>query len=54
VSAGAGIFYRRGALKVDSGYNADDWIKNLCTFRVEERVLPAVVRPELVSKLTLT
>ena len=36
VSEGAGIMWRRGAL------------------RVEERVLPAVVRDELVSKVTLT
>ena len=54
VSTGAGIFYRRGPLRVESGFTGDDWVKNLLTVRVEERVLPAVVRGELVSKLTLT
>jgi hypothetical protein len=34
--------------------NGDDWQRNLVTVRAEERVLPVVVRGELVSKLTLT
>ncbi len=54
VSAGAGVFYRRGPLRVESGFTEDDWVRNILTVRVEERVLPAVVSPELVSKLTLT
>ena len=54
VSAGAGIFYRRGALRGAADTTGDDWVKNLLTVRVEERVLPAVVRGDLVSKLTLT
>lgn len=54
VSAGAGIFYRRGQLRVEAGFTGDDWIRNVMTCRVEERVLPAVVRGELISKLTLT
>lgn len=54
VSAGAGVFYRRGALRVEAGFTGDDWVRNLLTVRVEERVLPAVVRGELISKLTLT
>jgi len=29
-------------------------VRNLLTVRVEERVLPAVVRGELISMLTLT
>jgi HK97 family phage major capsid protein len=54
VSSGAGVFYSRGGLRIESGFNGDDWSKNLMTVRVEERVLPAVVRPELITKVTLT
>lgn len=54
VTNGAGLFYRRGALRVESGFSGDDFSMNLVTVRVEERVLPVVVRGELVSKITLT
>lgn len=54
LSQGAGIFYQRGGLRIESGYNADDWSKNLMTVRVEERILPAIVRPGLITKITLT
>jgi hypothetical protein len=52
--APAGVFHRRGPLRVESGFTGDDRVRNLLTVRVEERVLPAVVRPRLTSKLTLT
>lgn len=54
VSAGAGVFYTLGQLRVESGYTGDDWIHNRVTTRVEERVLPVVIRPSLLTKVTLT
>ncbi len=54
VTNGAGLFYRRGALRVESGFSGTDFAQNLVSVRVEERVLPVVVRGELVSKITLT
>lgn len=54
VTEGAGVFYetRRG-LRVESGFTGDDWIRNKVTTRVEERVLPALVRPSLITRVTL-
>lgn len=52
VTEGAGLFYTRGTLRVEAGFTGDDWVKNLMTVRVEERVLPVVVRPSLVTKIT--
>lgn len=55
VSAGAGVFYtRQDTVRVDVGYSSDDWMHNRLTGRAEERVLPAVIRPSLVTKVTLT
>ncbi|MFX4286280.1 hypothetical protein ACQBJO_12890 [Janibacter sp. G349] len=54
VSAGLGVFYTRDELRVESGYTGDDWIYNRVTTRVEERVLPAIIRPSLLTKVTLT
>lgn len=53
-SPGFGVFYTRGALRVETGYTGDDWIYNRVTTRVEERVLPVVVRPSLLAQVTLT
>jgi hypothetical protein len=44
----------RGALRVETGFTGDDFSRNLVTCRIEERVLPAVVRGELITKITLT
>lgn len=54
VTSGFGTFYSRGSLRVEAGFTGDDWIHNRLTIRAEERVLPAVNRPSLVTKLTLT
>lgn len=55
VSGGAGVFYAHTSdLRVETGYTGDDWIYNRVTTRVEERVLPAVVRPSLLTQITFT
>ena len=54
LAGGSVLFYRRGPVQVDSGYTNDDFSRNQSTLRVEERVLPAVIRPSLVMKVTLT
>lgn len=50
---GLGAFYTRGSLRIESGYTGDDWMHNRVTTRVEERVLPVVLRPTLLTRLTL-
>ena len=55
LSPGFGVFYsRQDNVSVDAGYDSDDWMKNLITGRAEERILPAVIRPSLVTVVTLT
>lgn len=54
LSPGFGVFYMRGGLRVELGLQAGDFERNTRTLRVEERVLPAVVRPVLIHKVTLT
>jgi len=54
VNAAGVVIYRRGPITVDIGYNADDWQTNQRTMRVEERFQTAVVRPSMLTKLTLT
>ena len=54
LTSGFGTFYSRGALRVEAGFTGDDWIYNRMTVLAEERVLPVVNRPNLVTKLTLT
>jgi HK97 family phage major capsid protein len=54
LTSGFGTFYSRGSLRVEAGFTGDDWIHNRMTIRAEERVLPVVNRPNLVTKLTLT
>jgi HK97 family phage major capsid protein len=54
VSQGAGVFYTRGGVRVESGFVGDNWVRNLISVRVEERVLPAIVRPSLITLITLT
>ena len=48
------IYRRGGPITVDIGYNADDWQANMRTMRVEERFQTAVVRPSMLTKITLT
>jgi HK97 family phage major capsid protein len=48
------IIYRRGQITAEIGMNADDWTTNQRTMRVEERFATAVVRPSMLTKLTLT
>ncbi|MGP5228189.1 phage major capsid protein [Arthrobacter rhombi] len=55
LSDGFGAFYsRQNSVHVDTGYDSDDWMKNLITGRAEERILPVVIRPSLVTVVTLT
>jgi len=55
IGDGAGVFYSRGTgVRVEVGYEMDDFTKNLVTTRVEERVLCAITAPTRVTKLTLT
>lgn len=55
VSPGFGAFYTRGrGLRIESGLTADDFMTNMVTVRVEERVLPVITMPSLVTKITLT
>lgn len=51
---GVGTFYTRGGLRVEAGYTGDDWTHNRVTTRVEERVLPVVAQPSLLTRITLT
>lgn len=54
-TSGFGAFYtRNNQLRIETGYAGDDWTHNRATTRVEERVLPAIVRPELLTHVTLT
>lgn len=55
LSEGFGAFYRRSnGIRVEVGYTGDDFQRNTATARVEERVLPAVIRPQLLTRVTLT
>lgn len=53
ISPGVGVFYTRSGLRVETGYVAGDWEHNRVTTRVEERVLPAIIQPTLLTKITL-
>ena len=48
------VIYRRGGITAEIGWTADDWSTNQRTMRVEERFATAVVRPSMLTKLTLT
>lgn len=48
------VIYRRGQITAEIGMNADDWNTNQRTMRVEERFATAVVRPSMLTKVTLT
>lgn len=53
VSAGSGVFYYRGGLRIEAGFSGEDWIHNLITVRAEERVLPAIVQPKRITRITI-
>lgn len=49
-----GVFYVDGqGVRVESGFTGDDFDRNMTTVRVEERILPAVVRPSYVTRISL-
>jgi len=48
------VVYRRGGISADIGWDGTDFASNLRTLRVEERFATAVLRPGMISKLTLT
>ena len=54
LSARAATVFRRGGVTVELGTNADDWVRNQRTMRVEERMVLAVQRPTMVTKVTIT
>lgn len=55
ITDGAGVFYTHNTgLRIETGFAGDDFMHNRMTVRVEERVLPAIVRPNLITKITLT
>lgn len=54
ISPGAALIYRRGPVAVDIGHDSDDWRRNQRTMRVEERAATAVLRPSLLTKVTLS
>jgi HK97 family phage major capsid protein len=52
---GAGVvIYRKGGITAEIGTNGDDFQTNQRTMRVEERFATAVVRPSMLTKVTLT
>lgn len=53
VSAGSGVFYYRGDLRIEAGFNGDDWVRNMVTVRAEERVFPAIVQPKRITRITI-
>jgi HK97 family phage major capsid protein len=55
VASGTGVvIYRRGQISAEIGLDQDDWTTNQRTMRVEERFATAVVRPSMLTALTLT
>lgn len=55
VTEGVGTFYaHRSGLRVETGLSGDDFDHNRISTRVEERVLPVVVQPTLLTRITLT
>ncbi|MBC9822744.1 phage major capsid protein [Terrabacter sp. MAHUQ-38] len=54
LTPGFGVFYVRQDVKAELGYDGGDFGSNQQTLRCEERVLPAIVRPGYIVKVTLT
>lgn len=55
LTSGVGVFYAHNSgLRIEAGTTGDDFVRNQFTTRVEERVLPAIVQPSLLTKITLT
>lgn len=50
----AGIAFTRDTLRLDVGWDSDDWSRNLRTMRIEERVGLGLTRPGHLVKLTVT
>lgn len=48
------MIYEREELVIITGFDGDDWSRNKVTTIVEERLLPAVIQPSLLTKVTLT
>lgn len=53
VSAGSGVFYYRGDLRIEAGFSGEDWTHNMITVRAEERVFPAIVQPKRITRITI-
>lgn len=50
----AGVFYQRKACTITSMPSNDDFDHNRVTTIIEERVLPAITQPSLLTRITLT
>ena len=48
------VIYRRGQITAEIGLTGDDFQSNMRTMICEERFATAVVRPSMLTKLTLT
>jgi hypothetical protein len=50
----AATVFRRGPISVEVvGLSADNWVRNQTHLRCEERVVCAVQRPSMISKITI-
>lgn len=54
VSGQAAVIYRRGPVTVEIGHDGTDFSTNMRTVIAEERMAPAVVRPQGLTRITLT
>ena len=53
-SGAAGKFYERDAPQITTGLSGDDMDYNKLTVVIEERVLPVIYQPSMLTKITLT
>ena len=54
ITGRAATIYRRGNITVEVGLSGDDWQRNQTHLRAEERVVSAVQRPLMISKITIS
>ncbi len=54
VSSPGVTIYRRGGISAEIGWDGTDFTSNLRTLRVEERFAAAVLRPGMLTKITLS
>lgn len=54
ITGRAATMFRRGPVQIEVGLSGDDFERNQTHLRCEERVVLAVQRPSMVSKITIT